>query len=141
LEKEKNMKKAIIMSVVAAIVLGFTGLAKAEEPNKPVRPQRPHFDPNSIVGKVEVTQDANGTVTSVKILSRRHGDMNIVLDEKGKELAALADKFVRVTGKKETKDGQQWLTVETIQEIKRARPTDPNQIRRRPERPGQGGQK
>jgi len=135
------MKKAIIVSVIAAIVLGFTGFAKAEEPNKPVRPQRPHFDPNAIIGKVEVTQDANGNVTAVKIISRRHGNMNVVLDEKGKELAALADKFVRVTGKKETKDGQQWLTVETYQELQRPRPADPNQIRRRPDRPGEDGQK
>jgi len=67
--------------------------------------------------------------------------MNVVLDEKGKELAALADKFVRVTGKKETKDGQQWLTVETYQELQRPRPADPNQIRRRPDRPGEDGQK
>ncbi|MCE5341473.1 MAG: hypothetical protein LLF92_10190 [Planctomycetaceae bacterium] len=130
------MKKTIIMSVMVAILLGFAGFAKAAEPNKPVRPQRPHFDPNAIVGKVEVTQDANGAVTSVKIKGRRNGDFNVVLDEKGKELAAMADKFVRVTGKKETKDGVQWLTVETIQEIKRARPADPNQIRRRPNAPG-----
>ncbi len=132
------MKKMIILFMAAAIVeFGFVGFSKAADPN---RPQRPHFDPNSIVGRVAVVKDANGVVTSVKLESRRNAGWNIVLDAKGLELADLADKFVRVTGKKETKDDVQWLTVETIQEIKRARPTDPNQIRRRPVRPAPGSQ-
>ena len=127
-----------ILFIIAALV-GFTfvDVAKAADPN---RPQRPQFDPNAIRGRVLVEKDAEGVVTSIKIENRRRGNWNVVLDEKGKELAQMENKIVHVVGKVEDKDGQKWVTVESFTEMKRPqRPGfDPNRPGR-PQRPGGRG--
>jgi hypothetical protein len=95
---------------------------------------------------VIVEKDADGNITAARLESRRCGTCNIVLDEKGKELAEkMADKFVAVTGTVETKDDQQWLTVEKYTEMQspQRRLDDPNRPRRprgpRGDRPGRPG--
>lgn len=142
------MKKLAIL-VFTAAVLGFVGISKAADPNMP---DRPRFDPNTIRGRVIVEKDADGNITAAKLESRRHGTYNIVLDEKGKELAEkMADKFVAVTGTVQTQDDQQWLTVEKYTEMRipqRRGPDDHNRPRRprgprgpdRPGEPDQGGE-
>ena len=130
------MKKLIIMFVMAAIIeFAFVGVCQAADPNMP------KFDPNAIRGRVLVEKDANSIITAVKLENRRRGNWNIVLDEKGKELAeTMANKIVTITGTEETKDGVKWLTVETFTELKRSEGRrghgDPNQFRRRPSAPG-----
>jgi hypothetical protein len=137
------MKKLAILVIMAA-VLGFVGVARAEKPSHPrFDPNRPGFDPNTIRGRVIVEKDADGNITAAQLESRRHGTYNIVLDEKGKELAVkMADKFAAVTGKIETKDDQQWLTVEKYSEMQmpqRRGPDDPNRPRRPRGPRGPGG--
>jgi hypothetical protein len=125
------MKKLVILFVMAAIVeFAFVGAATAADPNMP---KKMPFDPNAVRGRVLVEKDANGVITSVKIQNRRFGDWNVVLDEKGKELAGtMANKFVHVEGKVETKDGAKWVTIESYKEVKRqqGRPGDPNHMPR-----------
>jgi hypothetical protein len=123
------MKKLMILLVMAAMVnFAIVGVSKAADPNMP------KFDPNAIRGKVAVVKDASGAITSIKIENKRRGDWNVVLDEKGKELAQMDGKYVHVTGKEETKDGQKWVTVESYKELKRPEGRrgygDPNQMRR-----------
>lgn len=128
------------MLVLVAVVVGFVGVSQAADPN------RPRFDPNTIRGRVIVEKDVDGNITAARLESRRRGTYNIVLDEKGKELAAKApDKFVAVTGTVETKDDQQWLTVENYTEMRipqRRGPDDPNRPRRPrgPRGPNEGGE-
>ncbi|MEN6385431.1 MAG: hypothetical protein ABFD79_09545 [Phycisphaerales bacterium] len=135
------MKKLTILFVMAAMVnFMLVGVSKAADPNKP---NRPMFDPNAIRGKVEVVKDANGTITSMKILNKRRGDWNVVLNDKAKELAQeLEGRIVEITGTQETKDGQKWVTIESYKQMRRPEPRrgygDPNQMPRRPERPGRG---
>ncbi|OHB56720.1 MAG: hypothetical protein A2Y12_12740 [Planctomycetes bacterium GWF2_42_9] len=125
------MKKLLILFVMAAIVeLAFVNVSLAADPNMP---KRMPFDPNAIRGRVLVEKDANGVVTAVKIQSRRTlGDYNVVLDEKGKELAdTMASRIVQVEGKVEEKDGVKWLTIESYKELRRpqGRPGEPNMPR------------
>jgi len=123
------MKKLIAFTLVVVMVqFLFVGISKAAEPNAP------RFDPNTFRGRVVVTKDANGVITSAKLESRRRGTWNIVFDEKGKELAEkMADKFVAVTGTVTTKDNEKWLTVEKYTEFQRPQgphgPGDPNHPR------------
>lgn len=129
------MKKMVVLLVLAAMVY-CVGVTKAADPNMP---QRPHFDPNAIIGRVVVEKDASGAVKAVTIENKRRGDWKVVLDAKGKELGTTMDeKFVKVEGKVETKDGAKWVTVESFTEIKRpqGRPGGPNG-HRGPGAPGQ----
>ncbi|MGA2914749.1 MAG: hypothetical protein ABSE89_01850 [Sedimentisphaerales bacterium] len=130
------MKKLIVLTIMAAMF--FAGVSKAQEPNAPKQePNAPKFNPNMFRGRIVVTKDANGIITSVKLENRRRGTFNIVLDEKGKELAEkMADKFVEITGKETTKDNEKWLTVENYSEMERPpmgrhHPDDPNNPGRR----------
>lgn len=134
--------KKLVMLVLMASVLGVVSVSKAADPNMP---QRPHFDPNSFRGRIAVTKDADGVITSVKLENRKRGTYNIVLDEKGKELGEkMADKFVSITGKETSKDGEKWLTVETYTEMQRPQgrrgPGDPNRPRGPRRGPDQGGE-
>ncbi|PKL42283.1 MAG: hypothetical protein CVV39_08930 [Planctomycetes bacterium HGW-Planctomycetes-1] len=137
------MKKLAILVFMAA-VFGFVGVSIAQKPHPRFDPNRPKFDPNTIRGRVIVEKDADGNITAAQLESRRHGTCNIVLDEKGKELAEkMADKFVAVTGKTEIKDDQKWLTVEKYSEMQgpqgRRGPDDPNRPRRPRGPRGPGG--
>jgi len=110
------MKKLIMLTLAAVMVeFLFVDISKAAEPNAP------KFDPNTMfVGRIVVTKDASGVITSVKLESIRRGIFNIILDEKGKELGEkMADKFVEITGKETTKDNEKWLTVEKYSEMKK----------------------
>lgn len=103
-----------MLTLVAAMVeFLFVGISRAAEPNAP------KFDPNTMFrGRIVVVKDANGVITAVKLENRRRGTFNIVLDEKGKELAEkMADKFVEITGTEITKDNEKWLTVEKYSEM------------------------
>ncbi len=132
------MKKMVLLTVMAAIVgFMFAGLSEAREPNLPPRrdPNMSRFDPNMFRGRVVVSKDANG-ITAIRLENRRRGGFNIVLDEKGKELAALDGKFVEVIGKITIKDNEKWLTVENFKEMERPsmsrhRPGEPNNLPRR----------
>jgi len=135
--KEKTMKKLMILFVMVALIeIVFVGMAKAADPNMP---HRPRFDPNTIRGRVVVDKDANGVIISIKVENKRWGDWQVVLDEKGRQLAELDGKTVAVKGKEEIKGNVKWLVVESFQQLKRpeGRPghgQDPNRPRR-PMRP------
>jgi hypothetical protein len=92
------------------------------EPNAPAQKE----GAISIRGRLVVTKDANGVITSVKVESRKTGTTNIVLDAKGKELAEkMAGKPVEVTGVESTKGSEKWLTVEKYAEMQRPGPGGP----------------
>jgi hypothetical protein len=111
-----------------------TVLRLAVEPNAPVQKD----GPVTVRGRVLVTKDANGVITSVKLDSRRSGITSIVLDAKGKELAEkMANKPVEIMGVQKTKGSEKWLTVEKFTELQRQprTPGDANKPRK-PQAPG-----
>jgi hypothetical protein len=109
------MKKLIMLVFSAMIVeFAFVGVSNAKDPN------HPKFDPNTYFGRVIVTKDAKGDITLVQFESKRRGTFNIVLNEKGKELAEKMDgKMVVITGTVTVKDNIKWLTVEKYNELQR----------------------
>jgi hypothetical protein len=161
------VKKLIVLALIAAMIaIVSVNLVKAEDCNKPDpnAPKDPNIsketisilltaepnvvEPNApaqkdgvitIRGKLVVTKDEKGVITSVKLERKKTGTThNIVLDAKGNELAKLlAGKTVEVTGKETTKGDEKWLTVEKFAEKQRPVPGDPN----KPHRPGGPGQK
>ena len=96
----------------------------AAEPNAAPAPKEGAV---TVRGRLIVVKDANGVITSVKVESRGPGGThNIVLDAKGKELAAkMEGKRVEVTGVESTKNNEKWLTVEKYAEMQRPVPGGP----------------
>ena len=141
--KDPNAPKAnISMNLTKGVCPNMPDANKpAKEPNAPkanivlrlsVEPNAPAQKEGAITirGRLIVTKDANGVITSVKVESRKTGTtINIVLDAKGKELAEkMVGKPVEVTGVESTKGSEKWLTVEKFSELqKRPRaPRGPN---------------
>jgi hypothetical protein len=137
------MKKLVVLTLVAALVAFVAvSFAKAAEPNDVNKPANNPTAPAqkdgviTIRGKLVVTKDEKGVITSVKIERKKTGTThNVVLDAKGKELAeTLAGKTVEVTGKETTKGEEKWITVEKFAEKQKS--GDPNKPHK-PSGPGQ----
>ncbi len=102
------MKKAIVLFTLCLFTAFVVSSAfAAEKPAKePVK---------TVIGTIMVVKNADGAVTEI-MLHTMATKYNIVLDEKGKGLAALDGKKVKVTGTVEMKDKVEWLTVQKFEE-------------------------
>jgi hypothetical protein len=138
------MKKLVLLTLVAAlaafVAVSFAKAAEPNDVNKPAKgPNAPAKKDGMITirGKLVVTKDEKGVITSAKIERKKTGTThNVVLDAKGKELAeTLAGKTVEVTGKETTKGEEKWITVEKFAEKQKS--GDPN----KPRVPGGPGRK
>jgi hypothetical protein len=121
--KEKPKMKKNVMTLVGVVtvcvLLGFMSNAMAEDANHPKNPpkENPKDSERLVIGIVEVVKD-NNNVTEIKVVAHKNLIYQVTLDEKGKELAKLADKKARITGIIETKGDVQWLTVKTFSDVK-----------------------
>ncbi len=100
------MKKLIVSALVVAMGLSvLSGIVLAGEEGAKKKGNAP------VIGKVEVVKDGDN-ITEIKIVGKKES-VSVVLDEKGKELAAMEGKEVMVKGEK-GEDGK--LTVSEAKE-------------------------
>ena len=71
----------------------------------------------TLTGIVGATWDEDDNLTGVTLIVGRTR-YQVVLDEKGKELAELDEKRAEVTGAVTEKGDQKWITVKTYKEVK-----------------------
>ena len=78
-------------------------------------------DDVKVTGTVSVVKDDAGAVKSASV---KAGDVtyNVVLDDKGKEVAKLDGKKVEITGTVEEKDAVKNLTVKECKEVVEKKP-------------------
>ncbi|MGA2915509.1 MAG: hypothetical protein ABSE89_05735 [Sedimentisphaerales bacterium] len=103
------MKKAVVLFTLCLFTAFVVSSTFAAEPpaKEPVK---------TVIGTVNVVKDANGVVKEI-MLHTAMVKYNIVLDEKGKELAALDGKKVKATGVVEVKGKAEWLKVHKFEEV------------------------
>jgi hypothetical protein len=102
---------AIACLFIVAGLLTSTVFAAADA-NKPKK-ERPGMD--MVKGTVAVTKDANG-ISAIKITTKDNMVYNVMMDEKGKELAKHDGKEVGVHGVITKKNTENWITVKHIME-------------------------
>ena len=105
----RNIGAMVLLGAVVGILACVGIAAAAEEAQQKV----------TVVGKVSVTEDDDWNVTAAKLTTDAGVVYQIVLNEKGKKLAAEMDGAkVQVTGTVATKEGSaKWLTVLTFKEV------------------------
>jgi ribosomal protein S4E len=111
------VKKLVIVLGVAAVFMAANVFAAGTEPKKPEHAGA--ATTVTVEGTVSVTKDANSVVTSIKLTTANKTVYNVILDEKGKELAALDGKEVRVKGVVSEKDGQKWIKVQEFKPVEK----------------------
>lgn len=104
------MKRTQIASALLIVALFLGLIARAEDAAAKV----------TLTGTVVAVADADGNVTSVKleVAGEVPATYQIVLDEKGKALAALKGAAAKVTGTVKAVEGANWLTVEASEAVK-----------------------
>ena len=106
---KRNIGAMWLLGAVVGLLACVGMAAAAEEAEQKV----------TVVGKLSVTEDDDWNVTAAKVTTDGRVVYQIVLDEKGKKLAAEMDGAkVEVTGKLVKKGGPaKWLAVISFKEI------------------------
>ena len=100
------MKKTVVLVTLCLFAAFVVSSVCAAEPAKePVK---------TVIGTVMVVKDANGVKEIM--LHAQAMKYSIVLDEKGKELASLDGKKVKVVGIVEMKGKVEWIKVQKFEE-------------------------
>ena len=72
-------------------------------------------DEKTVTGRVFVSKDEKGNITSVVVSTKAGKKYSIILDDFGKKLGAGFDgKRVTVTGDMEEKDNVRWITLSDV---------------------------
>lgn len=108
------MKKVVVLFTLCVFTAFVVSSAFSAEPPKEKE------TPRTVIGTVSVIKDANG----IKEITLKTAVVkyNVVLDEKGKALAALDGKKAKITGIIELKGKVEWIKVEKFEEEPAAPP-------------------
>lgn len=104
-----NAYKIFTVLAMVGFLFAVNAPAKEMDSNMPKE--------TTVMGKVEVTKDASGTVTAVEIKTWDK-KYYVTLDAKGMELAAMEGKHVKAMGTVMKKEHEHWLTVTSYEEHK-----------------------
>ena len=111
----KKMVKMLGLALAATVL--FALVAQAADANQPEQPKPVIV---RIQGTVGVVKDADGKVTSVTVTTKENEVYQVVLNEKGLELANKLDgKEAKVSGTVTKKDEQKWIDVHSFREVKK----------------------
>ena len=152
-EKQEMKKRLIVLIGMVAIcmMLAIVSNAMAADANQPKQtpketpraaPKEKSKDLNLVIGIVTIAKDNDGNIAEIKVTAHKDLVYRVVLDEKGIELGkTMADKRARIEGTLETKGEVQWLTVKTIDELKRAETKPKAKGKEKPVKPAKPKQK
>lgn len=123
--KHRNVVPGFVMCLAALWLVAACGEGLAREKGEKKEPKQ--AKPMSVIGTVAVEKEGD-EIKGVTLTTKRKDQevvVNVVLDEKGKQLGTDMDgKKAMVKGVIKTEDGAKWITVSEFSEPKARKPKE-----------------